>query len=290
MQSTNELLDTTNPSSARPDEEDPAPERKSMFTSGILSKIRLSDGAVRKIVIFMSGRDHAGSHLDFVLKHRAKELGKAIQMSDALSSSKTQEVETITASCLAHAFRNFEDIFDYWPEQCHFAMKRISEVYEFDDKASELELSPRERLEFHQTFSQPKMEEIKAWLDVQKEAPYFDPGSSLGKAIQYLCNHWEKLIRFLEIPSVPLDNNDLERCFKVPKRNQKNAYFYKTEHGALVGDIHMSIIYTCWLNEVNPLDYMVQLHYYRSEVHKNPQGFMPWNYQETLRLLECDSA
>ena len=276
-------------------QQDPPPERKSMYTSGILSKTRLPEGTERKIVIFISGRDHAGSNLDFGgppqrLKHRAKDLGKAIQMSDALSSSQTKESETLACSCMAHAFRKFEDVIDYWPQDCHFVMKRISQVYQFDEKAEELELSPQQRLEFHQRHSQPLMEELKAWLDDQKEAPLFDPGSSLGKAIQYMLNHWEKLIGFLEIPSAPLDNNELERGLKVPKRNQKNAYFYKTEHGALIGDIHMSIIYTCWLNEVNPFDYMVQLHHYRSEVLKAPQRFLPWNYQETLALLEQQSA
>lgn len=271
-------------------QQDPPPDRKSIYTSGILSKIRLPNGSVRQVILFISGRDHAGTNLDFVLKHRAKDLGKAIQMSDALSSSKTKEFKTLAGSCLAHGFRNFEEIVDYWPEQCHFAMKRIGKVYEFEDQAVEMELSPQERLEYHQQHSKPVMEELKTWLDEQKEGPYFDPSSSIGKAIQYLLNHWPKLTLFLEVVDCPLDNNDLERCFKLPKRNQKNAGFYKTTHGALIGDIHMSLIYTCWLNEINPLDYMVQLHYYRGELLKNPQDFMPWNYQETIRLLQSQSA
>ena len=238
----------------------------------------------------MSGRDHAGTNLDFVLKNRAKELGKAIQMSDASSSSKTKETETIPCSCMAHGFLNFEEIYDYWQEECHFVMKLISKVFEFDAKTEEWEYTPERRLKYHQEHSQPLMEELKDWLDEQIDAPYFDPGSSLGKAVQYMLNHWKKLTRFLEVPAAPLDNNELERSFKIPGRNKKNAYFYKTEHGALIGDIHMSIIYTCWINDINPLDYMVQLQYYRSEVVKNPHCFLPWNYQNTISVLEKESA
>lgn len=266
------------------------PERKGMYTSGILSKIRLPDSSIRQIALFISGRHHAGNNLDFVLKHRAKELGPAIQMSDALSSSKTQEVETIACSCLSHGFRKFEDIADYWPQECHYVMKGISDVYDNEDQTEDQQLSPRQRLAFHQQHSKPIMDELKQWFDDQKASPHFDPSSSLGKAIQYMLNHWDKLTQFLRIPGAPLDNNNLEQSLKVPIRNRKNAYFYKTEHGALVGDIHMSIIYTCWLNGINPFDYLVQLQHDASEVFKTPQRFMPWNYQETIGLLAQDIA
>jgi len=271
-------------------QQDPPPERKGMYTSGILAKIRTSDGIVRKVVLFISGRKHAGENLDWVLKHRSKELPPAIQMADALSSNNTKETETIRSSCLTHGFRNFEDIFDYWPDECHFVMKKISQVYEFEDHTKKNDLSDQQRLEYHQNHSKEIMKELLDWLEEQKEDLSFDPGSSLGKAIQYLLNHWDKLTQFLKIPGAPIDNNELERCFKVPKRNQKNAYFYKTEHGALIGDLHMSVIYTCWINEINPFDYLIQLQLYRSEVFKTPELFLPWNYQQTMDLLESKSA
>jgi transposase len=271
-------------------QQDPKVKRKSMYTSGILSKIRLPDGSEIKVAIFISGRNHAGNNLDLVLQNRREELGLPIQMSDALSSSKTKEHTTISCSCLAHGFRKFEDIMEYWPDKCHFVMKRISEVYEFEEQTEALELSPNQRLEFHKTHSKPKMDELKNWLDEQKTSAVFDPGGSLGKAIQYMLNHWEKLTRFLKVPSAPLDNNELERSLKISVRNRKNAYFYKNEHGALIGDIHMSLIYTCWLNGVNPMDYLVEIQYYRSQIVKNPHLFLPWNYRDTIKLLERECA
>ena len=38
--------------------------------------------------------------------------------------------------------------------------------------------------------------------------------------------------------------------------SRKNALFYKTVNGAEVGDLFMSLIHTCELNGVNPLDYL----------------------------------
>jgi hypothetical protein len=37
------------------------------------------------------------------------------------------------------------------------------------------------------------------------------------------------------------------------------ALFYTTPNGARVGDLFMSLIYTCQLNEANPFDYLTQL-------------------------------
>ncbi|AUH73818.1 IS66 family transposase [Legionella sainthelensi] len=42
-----------------------------------------------------------------------------------------------------------------------------------------------------------------------------EPNESLGKAINYMLKHWEKLTRFLQIPGAPIHNNDLERGLKM---------------------------------------------------------------------------
>ena len=37
--------------------------------------------------------------------------------------------------------------------------------------------------------------------------------------------------------------------------HRKNSLFYKTENGAAVGDLFMSLIHTAELNKVDPFDY-----------------------------------
>ena len=79
------------------------------------------------------------------------------------------------------------------------------------------------------------MEELKNWLDEQIQKGYAEPNGELGKAIAYMRNHWPKLTRFLCVEGAPLDNNLVERTLKIVQRHRKNALFYRTEHGALVG-------------------------------------------------------
>lgn len=45
-----------------------------------------------------------------------------------------------------------------------------------------------------------------------------------------------------------IDNNIVERSLKKAILNRRSALFYKTLHGAGVGDLFMSPIHTCELN------------------------------------------
>jgi hypothetical protein len=64
--------------------------------------------------------------------------------------------------------------------------------------------------------------------------------------------------------------------------HRKNALFYKTRNGARVGDLFMSLISTCQLNQTNPFDYLSQLHRHSDEVAASAQLWMPWNYGAAL--------
>jgi hypothetical protein len=62
-------------------------------------------------------------------------------------------------------------------------------------------------------------------------------------------------------------------------QHRKNSLFYKTEHGAYIGDLFMSLIHTCVLCQVNPFDYLTQLQEHSKDLRQNPGEWMPWNYQ-----------
>ena len=131
------------------------------------------------------------------------------------------------------------------------------------------------------------MDELKTWLTEQIEQHRVEPNSGLGEAISYMLRHWETLTLFLRQPAAPLDNNICERALKKAILHRKNAYFYKTENGARVGDLFMSLIHTCELNGVNPFDYMTQLHKHASELSSHPDRWMPWSYSDTLRSADA---
>jgi hypothetical protein len=139
-----------------------------------------------------------------------------------------------------------------------------------------------EQRRFHQEASQPTMAQLHDWLRRQLDENLTEPNSALGGAIGYMLRHWEKLTLFLRQAGAPLDNNACERALKKAILHRKNALFYKTQNGARVGDLFMSLIYTCQLNENNPFDYLTQLQPHAGQVAASPEVWMPWNYRAAL--------
>jgi len=78
-------------------------------------------------------------------------------------------------------------------------------------------------------------------------------------------------------------NNICEQALKKAILHRKNAYFYKTENGARVGDLFMSLIHTCELNKANPFEYLTQLQKHAGELSSEPDSWMPWNYRDMLQ-------
>ncbi len=109
-----------------------------------------------------------------------------------------------------------------------------------------------------------------------------EPNSGLGQAIGYMLKHWRKLTLFLRAPGAPLDNNICERALKKAILHRKNSLFYKTENGARVGDLFMSLIYTCQLAETNAFDYLTDLQRHKQDAAEDPAAWMPWNYRSAV--------
>ena len=189
-----------------------------------------------------------------------------------------------------HGRRNFVDIVKSFPEDCRLVLEAIGKVYAIDKKAKDDGLDPPQRLALHQELSKPVMDELKKWLDEQFEQKKVEPNSPLGSAIKYMKNHWDKLTTFLRVAGAPLDNNIIERGLKKVVLHRKNSLFYRTAKGAAVGDLYMSIIQTCQLNNVDPFDYLTQVQRHAAAVAANPSQWLPWTYKETLAALTGGAA
>jgi transposase len=271
-------------SSGDPSHPDPtvASDRTGVFTSGIISVLENI-----RIALFFTGHRHAGENLVALLKQRACELERPIQMCDALSRNMPEELHTIVGNCLSHGRRQFVDVAMNFPQQCLYVLEVLKDVYKNDAEAKRQEMSDEQRLRFHQKQSGPKMDELKRWLTEQIDQRRVEPNSSLGEAIHYMLKHWDKLTLFLKQAGAPLDNNVCERALKKVILHRKNAYFYKTQNGARVGDLFMSLIHTCELNNVNPFDYLTDLQKHANELSSHPDRWMPWNYRDTLQRTDA---
>jgi hypothetical protein len=174
------------------------------------------------------------------------------------------------------------DVIESFPEECRMVIESLREIFRVEALAKERKLSDAERLVFHQEQSQPVMDRLHQWMKEQTGQKKVEPNSGLGTAIRYMLKHWEALTRFLRTPGAPLDNNICERALKLAILHRKNSLSYKTLRGARVGDVFMSLIHTCELNQINPFDYLMTLQRHSQEVLQQPSRWLPWNYRQGL--------
>jgi hypothetical protein len=262
---------------------DPPKERTGMFTTGILSRTGKYD-----IALFYNGTQHAGENLEKLLNKRDPNNPPVIQMCDALSRNIPASFKTILCNCLSHGLRKFDDLKDFYPEPCLHIIKQIADVYEYDEQTKSM--NKEERLGYHQKYSEPVMQSLEGYIKHQLDSKQVEPNDSLGTAMRYMLKHWHELTQFLRVPGAPLDNNILERALKIPIRGRRTWLFYKTQYGAMIGGVLTSVIYTCALAGINPLTYLTALQENKSQIVKEPERWLPWNYQDNLISILASAA
>jgi transposase len=256
-------------------------ERTGVFTTGIVAQV-----GEHKLVVFFTGTNHAGENLDQLLERRAKNLAAPIQMCDALSQNPSREFEVLLGNCLAHGRRQFVDAARSFPAECEHVLETLGAVYKNEARIRKLELDPQHRLRRHQEQSGPIMESLLRWMREQMDQKKVEPNSGLGEAIGYMIRHWQPLTLFLRHPGAPLDNNICERALKMSILHRKNSLSYKTENGAAVGDLFMSLIHTCRLCKESPFDYLRAVQSHADQAKQSPGQWLLWNYRQTLNKLQ----
>lgn len=263
----------------------PDPERTGIFTTAIVSIVEH-----KPIAIFFTGRKHAGENLAALLGRRAAGMAAPILMSDALDRNVPKGHTVVEANCLAHGRRHVVDEIANFPDECEQLLVRLAKVFRIDHLCRRHGLSAEQRLRVHQRWSGPVMAQLGAWMTAQFATKRTEPNSGLGHAMNYLLKRWEKFTRFLHVPGAPLDNNICERALKMAIRHRNNSLFYKSQHGANVGDVYMTLIHTAELHHENPFDYLTALQRNAKAVADNPADWLPWNYRETLQRLAARDA
>ena len=253
-------------------------DRTGMYTTGIIAE---HEG--HKIALFLNGQQHSGENVGDILKRRDPEKEPIIQMCDALSANVPKAMKTILSNCLSHGFRKFDELRKYFPNECVVITQLLSRVFTFDQDTRDM--TPQDRLIYHQTHSKPLMDELKRYITSLMFERRVEPNSDLGDAIKYMQKHWEKLTRFLTVAGAPIDNNVVERALKIAIRNRKSAMFYRTTYSASIGGMITSLIYTCDLAKQNPHHYLIALQEHHAEVVAKPEQWLPWNYQETMASM-----
>ena len=174
-------------------------------------------------------------------------------------------VEDVTlVGCFAHAKRGFTDTLKALPKDAARSRTNAEEGLKFCDKLFKLEkeygkekLSPEEIYKKRLEKTKPVLQDFLSWLKTKEKQVL--PKTSLGKAINYCLNQWDKLTAFMLDGRLEISNNRAERAIKPFVIGRKNFLFSKSPKGATASAITYSIIETAKANNLNPFYYLTYL-------------------------------
>ena len=157
--------------------------------------------------------------------------------------------------------------------QAETQIKALQEEYQ--QRGDTLPLSTV--LALRQNKSKPILEKFKAWVDELLPGP--PPNSALGKALGYTTRQWPKLIRYLDHPDMPIDNNYIERQIKHYATGRKAWLFAYDAVGAQASANLYSLVMTARANGVEPYAYLNYLFEYlpAADTVEAVEALLPWN-------------
>ncbi|AMY72239.1 insertion sequence transposase protein (plasmid) [Frigidibacter mobilis] len=130
----------------------------------------------------------------------------------------------------------------------------------------------------------PIIAALKPWLEAQLSR--IPQKSQLAEDIRYTLAHWPGLIRFLDDGTLELDTNPVENQIRPIALTRKNALFAGNEVGAENWAMLASLVATCKMSGVNPIDYIAAT--LRAILDGHPQSgiedLMPWRYKQPSSL------
>ena len=193
----------------------------------------------------------------------------------------------VLAFCWAHVRRDFVGVGKSWSQLTPWALswlRRIRHVYQVNRERLRL---PRDSATFqeqdallHGAVETMRAEAVKELSDQKLRQP-------CRKVLESLQEHWTGLMRFVDDPRIPMDNNASERAGRGPAVARKNFYGSGSLWSGQLAAAMFSLLATlaCW--EVNPRRWLTwYLESCAAAGGKAPediQPFLPWNLSDERR-------
>jgi len=162
--------------------------------------------------------------------------------------------------CMAHARRKFDEAVKAQGKKqpaskAHRGLALIRNLYRVEKQARTL--TPEDRHAHRQRHALPILDELRSWLD--ESLPQVPPTSATGKALNYLHNEWDKLIRYLDDGRLEIDNNGAENAIRPFVLGRKNWLFSASVKGVQASANLYSLIETAKANGLEPYAYLRHL-------------------------------
>src|SRR6516162_3513484 len=140
---------------------------------------------------------------------------------EQLAGRKLADGQITLVFCWSHWRRLFFDIHRGGSAPiAREALERIAELYAIESRIRGQ--SAEQRRAARQAETRPRVESLKAWLEVQLAA--VSQKSTIAETIRYGLKRWRGLVRFLDDGRIEMDTNSVERANRLIALTKKTAF------------------------------------------------------------------
>jgi transposase len=207
--------------------------------------------------------------------------------------AQVKQGNIVLVFCWAHVRRDFVEVGKGWPELKEWALawlQRIRELYQLNRRRLEAEADSAEFSEADTTLRQSVLAMQEQRDHELSDAQLREP---CRKALQSLKEHWEGLVRFVDDPRIPMDNNRSERQVRGPAVGRKNYYGSGAEWSGRLAVMLFSIFATLDLWKLNPRRWLTwfleSCAVAGGRAPSDISEFLPWNLTDEQRAALSDA-
>jgi len=178
----------------------------------------------------------------------------------AVKALNAKEVAVHHVGCMVHARREFVEADTAGAGEngtARTAIAYFKKLYAVERECRDQGLVDEAKTAYRKEKAVPILDSFNAWLMERKLA--VPPHTLAGKAIIYTLNQWEKLIRYVEHPFTPIDNNLVENSIRPFVVGRKAWLFSGSPSGATSSAALYTIIETAKASGHEPFYYLYYL-------------------------------
>ncbi len=161
------------------------------------------------------------------------------------------------------------------PSVAMVLLSHIDALYRFERQWAELD--DDERYEQRQKIAVPRLTKLKRWLD--EKQPKVAPDTLTRKAINYLINQWDHLVRYCEHGQLRISNVLAENAIRPFAVGRRAWLFSDSPEGAKASAAMFSLIESAKANGIEPYAYLQYVigHIAAADTGEALDVLMPWN-------------
>lgn len=156
--------------------------------------------------------------------------------------------------CMAHARRKFDEAKDNDLARAEYVLTQMQKLYAIERHVKSEALSAIEIVELRQAQSVPILVQLKEWMLENYKVVL--PQSTIGKALHYSLQRWDKLMVYTTDGRLEIDNNLVENAIRPVAIGRKNYLFAGSHNGARRAAMLYSFLGTCKINDINPFEWL----------------------------------